>query len=159
MNSNQSGEVGGQRGGRTMSFLVNFFCTIVAYIGHLGYFIPHLMNKKADFGCKVLKKWTSKTEKNEKMQKQPIFGRFWSFRITKSVLPEFCHSCKVISCSSFANQDGWEAEKLCNSVQTRIRVGLSKTPHFHKGGPSRKLRVSAKSKKKTFFFKQLYTWK
>ena len=87
---------------------------------------------------------------------------------------EFCHSCKVISCSSFANQDGWEAEKLCNSVQTGVPVKnqwveiprciryirnhmvknnfflvrgsliLSKTPHFHKEGPSRKLRVSAK---------------
>ena len=36
-------------GERTISFLVKFessvLCTLMAYIGHLGYFIPHLMNK------------------------------------------------------------------------------------------------------------------
>ena len=52
----------------TISLLVKFesslLCTLLAYIGHLGYFIPHLMNNKADFGFKVLKKLTSKTEKN-----------------------------------------------------------------------------------------------
>ena len=51
-------------------FLVKFessvLCTPEAYIGHLGYFIPHLINKQADNGFKVLKKYTSKTEKNEK---------------------------------------------------------------------------------------------
>ena len=47
---------------------------LVAYFGHLGYCNPHLMNKKADFGCKVQKKWTSKTEKNEKMPQNSLFG-------------------------------------------------------------------------------------
>ena len=36
-------------GERTISFLVKFessvSCKLMAYIGHLGYFIPHLMNK------------------------------------------------------------------------------------------------------------------
>ena len=47
----------------------------MAYIGHLGYVIPHLTNKKADLGLKVLKKWTSKTEKKEKMVKN---SQFWT---------------------------------------------------------------------------------
>ena len=61
------------------------------------------MNDKADLGFKVFKKRTSKTEKN--------LGMFWYIRATKSVLPEFHHSCKVVFCSSFADQDGWDAEK------------------------------------------------
>ena len=40
-------------GERTISFLVKFessvLCKLMLYIGHLGYLIPHLMNKKADF--------------------------------------------------------------------------------------------------------------
>ena len=40
-------------GGRTISFLVKFessvLCELMANIGLLGYFITHLMNKKADF--------------------------------------------------------------------------------------------------------------
>ena len=43
---------------------------------------------------------------------------FWCIRVTKSVSPEFCHSCKVISCSFFADEDGWEAEKSWNSVES-----------------------------------------
>ena len=35
----------------------------------MGYFIPHIKNKKADLGFKVLKKWTSTTEKIKKMPK------------------------------------------------------------------------------------------
>ena len=42
---------------------------------------------------------------------------FWCIRATKSVLPEFRRSCKVVFCSSFADQDGWDAEKLWNSVE------------------------------------------
>ena len=65
-------------GRRTISFLVKFessvLCTLLAYIGHLGYFIPHLMNNKADFGFKVLKKLTSKTEKMRKCPKTANFG-------------------------------------------------------------------------------------
>ena len=64
--------------GGQFRFLVKFessvLCTLEAYIGHLGYFIPHLMNKKADFGFKVLKKWTSKTEKMRKCPKTANFG-------------------------------------------------------------------------------------
>ena len=62
----------------TISLLVKFesslLCTLLAYIGHLGYFIPHLMNNKADFGFKVLKKLTSKTEKMRKYPKTANFG-------------------------------------------------------------------------------------
>ena len=61
----------------TISFLVLFersvSCTLLAYIGHLGYFIPQLISKKANFVFKVLKKFTSKTEKNEKMPKTSQF--------------------------------------------------------------------------------------
>ena len=53
-------------GGRTIMFLVKFessvLCTPEAYIGHLGYFVPHLMNKKGNYGSNVLKKCTSKIE-------------------------------------------------------------------------------------------------
>ena len=65
-------------GGRIISFLVKFESSIlfilVAYFGHLGYCIPHLMNKKADFWCKVLEKWTLKTEKMRKCPKTADFG-------------------------------------------------------------------------------------
>ena len=65
-------------GGRTISFLVKFesslLCTLLACIGHLGYFIPHLMNNKADLGFKVLKKLPSKTEKMRKCPKTANFG-------------------------------------------------------------------------------------
>ena len=44
----------------------------MAYSGHLGYFIPHLMNKKADLGFKVLKK-EPKKPKNWKMPKNSHF--------------------------------------------------------------------------------------
>ena len=71
---------GGHRAldGGQFRFLVKFessvLCTLLAYIGHLGYFIPHLMNNKADFGFKVLKKLTSKTEKMRKYPKTANFG-------------------------------------------------------------------------------------
>ena len=65
-------------GRRTISFLVNFESSIlsilVAYFGHFGYCIPHLINKKADFWCKVPKKWISKTEKIRKCPKTADFG-------------------------------------------------------------------------------------
>ena len=56
------------------NFESSVLCTLLAYIGHLGYFITHLMNKKADFGLKVLKKLTSKTEKMRKCPKTTNFG-------------------------------------------------------------------------------------
>ena len=47
-------------GERTISFLVKFessvLCKLMLYIGHLGYLIPHLLNKKADFRSQVFKK-------------------------------------------------------------------------------------------------------
>ena len=43
---------------------------------------------------------------------------FWCIRATKSVSPEFRRSCKVVFRSSFADQDGWDAEKLWNSVES-----------------------------------------
>ena len=49
-------------GGRTISFLVKFESSVF------------LMNRKADFGFKVLKKWTSKTEKMRKCLKTANFG-------------------------------------------------------------------------------------
>ena len=57
------------------------------------------MNKKADYGFKILKRCISKTEKMRKCPKQPILGMFLCIRVTKSVLPEFCCSCKVLFCS------------------------------------------------------------
>ena len=43
---------------------------------------------------------------------------FLCIRVTKSVSPEFYRSCKVIFCSIFADEDGWEAEKAWNSVES-----------------------------------------
>ena len=57
-------EVGGAPciGERTISFLVKFessvLCKLLAYIGHLGYFIQHLINKEAEFRFQVFKKLT-----------------------------------------------------------------------------------------------------
>ena len=77
------------------------------------------MNKKADFGFKVLKKWTSKTEKHEKnAPKQPIFGTFWCIPVTKSDSFEFCLSCKVIFSSFFADEASYKAERLWNSMES-----------------------------------------
>ena len=63
------GPRGALEGGQ-FCFFVKFensvFCTLVTYIRHLGYFIPHLIDKKADLGFRVFKKWTSKTEKMPK---------------------------------------------------------------------------------------------
>ena len=69
------------------------------------------MNEKADLGLKVPKKGTSKKEKMRKYRKKPILGMFWCIRATKSGSPEFRRSCKVVFCSSFTDQDGWDAEK------------------------------------------------
>ena len=46
-----------------------------------------------------------------KCPKQTILGMFWCIQATQSVPPEFRRSCKVIFCSSFTDQDGWDAEK------------------------------------------------
>ena len=70
-------------GRRTISFLVEFessaLCTLKAYIGLLGYFIPHFMNNKADYGFTVLKKCTSKTEKMRKCPKTTNFGHVFVY--------------------------------------------------------------------------------
>ena len=67
--------------------------------------------KKQIWGSEFPKKGPEK-EKNEKMpKKQPILGMFWYIRASKSGSPEFRRSCKVVFCSSFADQDGWDAEK------------------------------------------------
>ena len=68
------------------------------------------MYEKADLGLKVSKKGTSK-KKRGNAPKQLILGMFWCIRATKSGLPEYRRSCKVIFCSSFTDQDGWDAEK------------------------------------------------
>ena len=88
-NDRDTGEGNGERhrrrgggatcfGRRTISFLVKFessvLMSLMAYIGHLGYFIPNLMNNKADLGFKVLKKLTSKTDKMRKCPKTANFG-------------------------------------------------------------------------------------
>ena len=57
------------------------------------------------------KKW-------ENAPKQPILAMFWCISVAKSVSPEFCHSCKVIFCSFFEDEDGWEAEKSWISVKS-----------------------------------------
>ena len=54
---------------------------------------------------------------------------FWCIRASKSGLPEFRRSCKVIFCSSFTDQDGWDAEKSWNSVESGFFV--SKMLIFH----------------------------
>ena len=46
-----------------IKFESSVLCTFVAYISHLRYFIPHLMNMKADYGFKFLEKLISKKEK------------------------------------------------------------------------------------------------
>ena len=43
---------------------------------------------------------------------------FLCIRVIKSVSPDFCCSCEVIFCSFFANEDGWEAEKSWNCVES-----------------------------------------
>ena len=63
------------------------------------------MNENADWGSKFPKKGP------QNAQKQPILGMFWCIRATKSGSPEFRCSCKVVFCSSFTDQDGWDAEK------------------------------------------------
>ena len=57
--------------------------------------------------------WGSKFPKKgpQKKEKMPINSQFWCIRATKSGLPEFRRSCKVVFCSSFTDQDGWDAEK------------------------------------------------
>ena len=69
-------------------------------------------------GSKFSKNWHQKQKKWENAQKQPILDMFWCIWVTKSVSPEFCHSCKVVFCSFFADEDGWEAEKSWNSVKS-----------------------------------------
>ena len=54
---------------------------------------------------------------------------FWCIRATKSVSPEFRCSCEVVFRSSFADQDGWDAEKSWNSVKSVFFV--SKMLIFH----------------------------
>ena len=52
---------------------------------------------------------------NRKNEKMPQSNQYWPIflciPVSKSVSPEFCRSCKVIFCSFFADEDGWEAEK------------------------------------------------
>ena len=67
--------------------------------------------KKQLWGSKFPKKGPQKMKKWENAQKQPILVMFWCIRVTKSGSPEFRRSCKVIFCSSFTDQDGWDAEK------------------------------------------------
>ena len=55
-------------------FESSVLCILVAYISHLRYSIPHLMNEKADLGLKVPKKGTLKKEKMRKYQKTANFG-------------------------------------------------------------------------------------
>ena len=73
-------------------------------------------------GSRYQKNVPQKQEKWENAPKQPILGIFWCIRVTKSVSPEFCHSCKVIFCSFFEDEDGWEAEKSWNSMKSGFCV-------------------------------------
>ena len=57
---------------------------------------PFLGFKFSKNGPKKLKNWKS-------AQKQPILGMFWCFWLTKSVLPEFRRSYKVVLCWLFAD--------------------------------------------------------
>ena len=62
-------------------------------------------------GLNFSKNEPEKQKELENAQKQLILGMFWCIRATKSGLPEFRHSCKDIFCSSFTDQDGWDAGK------------------------------------------------
>ena len=77
--------------------------------------------KKKIWGSKFSKKEPQK-QKNEKMPKTINFEHALCIGVTKSVLPEFCRSCKVIFCSLFADEDGWEAEKSWNSKESSFFV-------------------------------------
>ena len=67
--------------------------------------------KKQILGSKFSKNGPQKQKKWENAQKQPILDMFWCIRVTKPVSPEFGRSCRVIICSFFADEDGWETEK------------------------------------------------
>ena len=73
--------------------------------------------KKQIWGSQFPKKGPQK-KKWENAPKQLILGMFWCIRTTKSGSPEFRRNCKVIFCPSFTDQDGWDAEKLWNSVKS-----------------------------------------
>ena len=66
--------------------------------------------KKQIWGSKFSKKGPQKQKKWENAQKQPISGMIWCIWATKSVSLEFRHSYRVVFCSAFADQDGWDAE-------------------------------------------------
>ena len=54
---------------------------------------------------------------------------FWCIKVTKSVSPEFCCSCKVIFFSFFADEHGLDAEKSWNYMGSGFFV--SKLLFFH----------------------------
>ena len=66
-------------GYRTISFLVKiqspFFCSEMATLDHLGYFMQHLMNKVVIFFIQSVKKVDLKNRKNEKTVKN---SQFWA---------------------------------------------------------------------------------
>ena len=70
-------------GYRTISFLVKiqspFFCSEMATLDHLGYFMQHLMNRIVISLFKVWKKWISKTGKMRKWSKTANFGHVLVF--------------------------------------------------------------------------------
>ena len=76
--------------------------------------------KKQILGAKFQKNGSQKQKKLENAPKQPILGMFWCIWVTKYASPEFCHSCIVVFCSFLADQDGWEARKLWNSVKSGV---------------------------------------
>ena len=73
-------------------------------------------------GSKFSKNVPQKQKKMRKCPETTNFWHVWCIGVTKSVSPEFCHSCKGIFCSFFENEDGWEAKKSWNSVQSGFCV-------------------------------------
>ena len=73
-------------------------------------FRPTFDELKSRLWVQSSQKASLKYRKNEKMpQNNQILGMFLCIRVTKSVSPEFCHSCKVKFFSFFVYEDGWES--------------------------------------------------
>ena len=74
------GPRGALEGGQ-FCFFVKFensvFCTLLTYIGHLGYFIPHLINKRKQILDQSFQKMDLKNTKNEKMPKNSQFSAYF----------------------------------------------------------------------------------
>ena len=110
--------------GGQFCFWSNLKVPFYVYLWHRSVILDILSHiwwmKKQIWGSKFSKKGPQKQKKWKNALKQPFSGMFWWIWATKSVSPEFRRSCKVVFCSSFADQDGWDAEQSWNSVESRF---------------------------------------